>query len=87
MKLKKKPMRMCTVTRERFEKKELIRVVRTPDGEVKVDITGKLNGKGAYLKLSKEVILKAKKSKALDRALEVEIPDNIYEGLESLIEE
>lgn len=87
MKLKKIPMRMCAVTRERFEKKELIRVVRTPEGEVKVDLSGKINGKGAYLKLSDEVILKAQKSKALDRALEIEIPNHIYEELKSLIKE
>jgi len=85
MKLKKVPMRTCVVTKEKCEKKELIRVVRTPFGEVMIDPTGKANGKGAYLKLSHDVIEKSKKSKALDRALEVEVPANIYEELEKLL--
>lgn len=87
MKQKKIPMRTCVVTRESFPKKELIRVVRTPEGEVLVDTTGKKNGKGAYLKLDKEVIEKSRKNKALNRALEIEIPESIYEELESLIKE
>lgn len=78
-------MRTCVVTHERFEKKELIRIVRTPEGEIIVDETGKQNGKGAYLKLDHEVIEKAKKSKALDRALEVTIPEEIYDNLENLL--
>ncbi len=86
MSTKKIPMRTCVVTREKYAKKELIRVVRTPQGEVELDATGKKNGKGAYLKLEKEVIEKSRKNKALDRALEVEIPNKIYEELEKLIE-
>ncbi len=78
-------MRTCVVTHEKCEKKELIRVVRTPEGTVEIDPIGKKNGKGAYLKLSLEVIEKAKKSKALDRALEVSVPDEIYESLKELI--
>lgn len=87
MKTRKIPMRTCVVTREKCEKKELVRVVRTPEGTVEIDTTGKKNGKGAYLKLSSEVILKARKSKALDRALEVEVPESIYEELESMLKE
>lgn len=87
MKQRKIPMRTCIVTRVSFPKKELIRVVRTPDKTVEVDLTGKKNGKGAYLKLDLEVIEKARKNKALNRALEIEIPDSIYEELESLIKE
>lgn len=87
MKVKKIPMRTCVVTREKCEKKELIRVVRTPDGNVEVDLTGKKNGKGAYLKLSLDVIEKAKKSKALDRVLEVTVPNEIYEDLKKLLEQ
>ena len=86
MSTKKIPMRTCVVTREKYAKKELIRVVRTPQGEVELDATGKKNGKGAYLKLEKEVIEKSRKNKALDRALQVEIPNKIYEELEKLIE-
>ncbi len=85
MKMKKIPMRTCVVTREKCEKKDLVRVVRTPEGEVFVDITGKKNGKGSYLKLSAEVIQKARKNKALDRTLEVEVPESVYEELESLL--
>lgn len=85
MKAKKIPMRTCVVTKEKYEKKDLVRVVRTPEGEVVVDSTGKRNGKGAYLKLSLEVIEKARLSKALDRALEVSIPDGVYEELKSLL--
>lgn len=78
-------MRTCVVTKEKCEKKDLIRVVRTPSKEVIIDETGKQNGKGAYLKLDFEVIEKAKKNKALDRALEVSVPDNIYEELKDLL--
>ena len=85
MKVKKIPMRTCVVTHEQFPKKELIRVVRNNEGVVSVDTTGKAPGRGAYLKLDKEVILKAKKTKALDNKLEVTVPDEIYEELLSLI--
>ena len=85
MKVKKIPMRMCSVTRERFPKVELLRVVRTPEDEVKVDLTGKLNGHGAYIKKDLEVLEKAKKTKALARCLEIEISDSIYEEIENII--
>ncbi len=81
MKVKKIPLRMCVVTREKLDKRELLRVVRTPDNEVVVDLSGKQNGKGAYLKKDLEVINKAQKSKILDRVLEIEIPDSVYEDL------
>lgn len=87
MKVRKIPMRMCSVTRERFPKQELLRIVRTPEDEVKVDLTGKLNGHGAYIKKDLEVLTKAKKSKALARSLETEIPDSIYEEIESIIKQ
>ena len=83
--LKKVPMRMCSVTRERFPKNELIRVVKTPLDEVKIDLTGKLNGHGAYIKSDIEVLDKARKSKALDRALECDIPSSVYDELEEII--
>lgn len=87
MKPKKMPMRKCIITNERFPKKELIRVVRNKEGEVAVDLTGKLNGRGAYLKKDKAVINKAIKTKKLDRHLEVVIPETIYEELMSLLDE
>ena len=83
--MKKIPERMCVITREKYPKKELIRVVRNKEGEVFVDITGKANGRGAYLKRDIEVIEKAKKTKQLDRILEIAIPDTIYEELKELI--
>jgi predicted RNA-binding protein YlxR (DUF448 family) len=83
--MKKIPSRTCVVTREKLPKQDLIRVVRTPEGEVVVDATGKLNGRGAYLKKDSAVFEKAKKSKTLDRHLEMEVPDSLYEALNDLI--
>ena len=85
-KVKKIPLRTCVVTKEVLPKKELIRVACTKEGLVSVDRQGKAPGRGAYLKLSKEVILLAKKSKALDRKLETTVPDAIYEELLSLVD-
>ncbi len=79
--MKKIPMRSCVVTREKCEKKELFRVVRTPEQNVILDETGKANGRGAYLKKDADVINKAKASKALDKVLEVEVPDSLYDEL------
>lgn len=78
MKTKKIPMRTCIVTKEKLEKKELIRIVRNNEGKVFIDETGKQNGRGAYLKKDSEVIKKAQKNKILDRILETTIPDEIY---------
>lgn len=85
--MKKIPMRSCVVTLEKLPKKELIRVVRTPEGNVIVDVTGKANGRGAYLKKDIETFEKAKKSKVLNKKLEVEVPDSIYEELKSIVGE
>ena len=84
MKTKKIPLRTCVVSREKLEKKDLIRVVRTKEGVV-VDPTGKVNGRGAYLKKSKEIFEKAKKSKILDRILEVEVKSEIYDEIDKLL--
>lgn len=83
--MRKIPMRTCIVTKEKFPKMELIRIVRTPEGEVKIDETGKLNGRGAYLKRDREVFEKAKKSKILNRHLEVDIPDCIFEEIKNYV--
>lgn len=85
MVVKKIPMRTCVVTREQFPKMELIRVIRTPEGEVTIDTKGKANGRGAYLKKDKDVILKAQKTKVLDKMLEVNVPNEIYDRLLELI--
>lgn len=81
MKEKKLVLRTCVVSKEVCEKKDLFRVVRTPEMTVIVDLKGKANGRGAYLKKDKDVILLAKKNKALERKLEVSVPDEIYEEL------
>ena len=83
--MKKVPMHKCIVTGEILEKNQLIRVVRNKEGEVFIDPTGKMNGRGAYLKKDLEVIKKCQKNKILNRRLEVEIPDSIYEGLVKMI--
>ena len=85
MKNKKIPMRMCSVTREKFPKQELLRVVLTPEKEIKIDLTGKLNGHGAYIKKDIEVLNKAVKTKALARALDTDIPESIYQEIEEII--
>ena len=81
MKNKKVPLRKCIATGERLPKQELVRIVRTKEGEVFVDQTGKANGRGAYLKLSKQAIEKAKNKGILKRAFEVEIPETVFEEL------
>lgn len=79
--MKKIPMRSCVVTLEKCDKRDLFRIVRDNTGRVFVDDTGKANGRGAYLKKEIEVINKAKKNKILDRRLEVEVPEAIYDEL------
>ena len=83
--MKKIPQRMCVVTKEKTDKRNFLRIVKTTDNQILVDLTGKQNGKGAYITKSKEVLEKAKKNKALDKALEITIPDSIYEEIESII--
>ena len=73
MKVKKIPMRTCVVTKESLPKKELLRIVRTPEGDIEVDETGKSNGRGAYLKKDINVLEQAKKSKILEKKLECKI--------------
>ena len=78
---KKIPQRQCMGCRERKAKRELIRVVRQPDGNVSLDFGGKMNGRGAYICPDPECLRKVQKSKALDRSLEVTIPDEVYDRL------
>lgn len=85
MKTKKIPMRSCIITKEKLPKQELVRIVRTPEGKIIIDESGKTNGRGAYLKKEKAVIEKAQTSKILNRVLETEIPDEIYEELRKLV--
>ena len=85
MKNRKIPMRSCVVTREKLPKSELLRIVRTPEGNVLVDETGKQNGKGAYIKKDITVLEKAKKSKILEKMLEVVISDQLYDEISKII--
>ncbi len=78
---KKIPMRQCMGCRERKAKRDMIRVVRTTEGSVTLDFGGKLNGRGAYICPDKQCLAKAQKSKALERSLEVEIPQQVYDRL------
>lgn len=84
MKTKKIPMRMCIVTREKWPKKDLIRVVSFNDN-ITIDITGKQNGKGCYLKKEKAVIEEARNKKILNHVFETEVNNNIYDELLKLI--
>lgn len=78
---KKIPQRQCMGCRERRPKKEMIRVVRSPEGNVSLDFGGKMNGRGAYICPNPECLKRALKSKALDRSLEVTIPEEVYDRL------
>lgn len=84
-KQRKKPMRTCVVTKEVLPKEALIRVAATKEGVVSVDLKGKAPGRGAYISLDKDVILKAQKTKALDKKLKVVVPQEIYEELLELL--
>lgn len=85
MKERRIVLRTCVVSKEQFEKKDLIRIVRNKEGEIFVDETGKQNGRGAYIKRDLEVLELAKKNKALDRALDIEVPEEVYERIEKVI--
>lgn len=84
---RKIPLRKCVVTGEMKPKKELIRIVRSKEGEVSVDLTGKKSGRGAYLSLDQATVLMAKKKNVLANHLQVLIDDSIYEELLQLAEE
>ena len=84
---KKIPMRRCTGCGEMKSKKEMIRVIRTAEGEILLDATGKKNGRGAYLCFSAECLEKAVKSRGLERSLKVPIPQEVYENLKKELEQ
>lgn len=85
MQVKKQPMRKCTGCNEMKEKRELVRIVRDPEGNISVDLTGKKSGRGAYICKDKKCLMKAQKAKRLERAFECEVPAEIYERLEGEI--
>lgn len=86
MKNRRIPLRTCVVTREQFPKNELLRVVRDNEGNVSVDETGRMNGRGAYLKKDIEVLEKARKTKVLENHLECKIEDSVYDKIKEIIE-
>ena len=83
--MKKIPLRKCVVTQEQFPKKELLRIVKTPENEIKVDLTGRLNGRGAYLKKDINVVELARKKGSLEKALEVKISEEVYDEIVNVI--
>ncbi|WP_400247282.1 YlxR family protein [Niallia sp. JL1B1071] len=83
---RKVPMRKCIATGEMRPKKELVRIVRSKEGDVSVDLTGKKSGRGAYLSLDREAVLLAKKKNILSNQLEVTVDDSVYEELLELID-
>lgn len=82
-KVKKIPQRQCVGCRTMKDKKALLRVVRTPEGAVVLDRTGKLSGRGAYICPDGECLKKARKARALERAFSAEVPGEVYEALEA----
>ena len=86
MKNRKMPLRTCIVTKENLPKSELLRIVRTPDGDIEVDETGKLNGRGAYIKKDLSVLESLQRSKILEKKLECKIEDSVYEKIKEIIE-
>lgn len=86
MKTKKIPIRTCLGCGEPKEKRDLIRVVRSPEGELSIDLTGKKSGRGAYICKSTECFKKARKARRFERSFEMAIPEEIYERLEAELE-
>ena len=82
LRTRKIPMRQCTGCGVRKEKKELIRIIKTPEDLIEVDFTGKKNGRGAYICNSVECLEIARKRKSLERSLKVTIPEEVYNALE-----
>ena len=83
---KKIPQRQCMGCRERKEKRAMIRVVRCTDGEIRLDFSGKLNGRGAYVCPDPDCLAKARKSRSLERCLETPIPEEVYNRMEKEME-
>ena len=83
--MKKVPLRRCVVTKEQLPKAELLRIVKNKENEVFVDLTGKANGRGAYIKKDVNVLKTAKDKKILERALETQINEEVYEEIEKVI--
>lgn len=87
MQQRKIPMRQCLGCRTMFPKKELIRVVRSPQGELSLDFKGKAAGRGAYICPNAECLKKARKSRAIERAFSMQVPEEVYQALEQKMED
>lgn len=87
MKNKKIPMRQCVGCKEMKSKKEMMRVLKTAEESIVIDMTGRKNGRGAYLCMTKECLIKARKNKGLERSFKMSIPDEVYEKLEKEFDE
>lgn len=85
MKAKREVKRMCVGCGEMFDKRSLIRVVKSPEGEISIDLTGKKNGRGAYICNNTECLKKAKKRKSIERAFSMKIDDSVYDEMEEEI--
>ncbi len=85
MKAKREVKRMCVGCGEMFDKRSLIRVVKSPEGEVSLDLTGKKNGRGAYVCNNPECLKKARKRKSIERAFSMKIEDAVYDKMEEEI--
>lgn len=79
---KKVPLRQCIGCGEMRSKKEMMRILKTPEDEIVLDVTGKKNGRGAYLCKQRECLLKARKNKGLERSFKMSIPNEVYDNLE-----
>ena len=84
---RKVPMRQCVGCQEMKSKKEMLRVIKTPEDKIILDATGRKNGRGAYLCFSKECLLKARKNRGLERSLKTSIPPEVYDSLERELDE
>ena len=84
---KKAPVRQCVGCGEMKNKKDMMRVLKTPEDEIVLDVTGKKNGRGAYLCISKECLQKARKNKGLERSFKMSIPNEVYDSLEKEFDE
>ena len=81
MQQKKTPMRKCTGCNEMKPKKELVRIVKSPEGDISVDLTGKKSGRGAYICKNTDCLLKAKEGSRLEKAFECKVPPEVYDRL------
>ena len=86
MKTKKISLRTCVVTKEQLPKKDLLRIVRTPEHDIVIDESGKANGRGAYIKKDIGVLENAKRTKILEKKLECKIEDSVYDEIKNIIE-